>query len=91
LSREHWGDICGVGAKKAITDRCKEFKVDGSIFFASWSCQQSALLNRLYKDAMKTIDIPTLVLDGDHYDARVVPLTDMQSKIDEYFRMIEGR
>lgn len=91
LSREHWGDICGVGAKKAITDRCKEFKVDGSIFFASWSCQQSALLNRLYKDAMKTIDIPTLVLDGDHYDARVVPLNDMQSKIDDYFGILEGR
>ena len=91
LSREHWGDICEVGANKAITERCKQFKVDGSIFFASWSCQQSALLNRLYKDAMKTIDIPTLVLDGDHYDARVVPLNDMQLKVDEYFRILESR
>ena len=89
LSREHWGDICGVGAKKAITERCNQFKVDGSLFFASWSCQQSALLNRLYKDAMKTINIPTLVLDGDHYDARVVPLNEMQPKIDDYFRIIE--
>ncbi len=91
LSREHWGDIGNIGANKAITDRCKEFKVDGSIFFASWSCQQSALLNRLYKDAMKTIDIPTLVLDGDHYDARVVPMNEMQSKIVDYFRILEGR
>ncbi len=90
LSREHWGDMSERGAGKVIPQRCREHNVDSSLFFASWSCQQSALLNRLYKDAMNTIDIPTLVLDGDHYDARIVSMDEMKEKINEYFRVLEG-
>lgn len=73
------------------TKRCQEFNVNGSIFYIPLGCKNMGGVIKSIKDDQAKMGIPTLILDGDAADPRIVPISQMKTKIDEYFTMLEGR
>jgi benzoyl-CoA reductase/2-hydroxyglutaryl-CoA dehydratase subunit BcrC/BadD/HgdB len=75
-----------------IIRAAKERQVNASIIFASFTCKQLALLTRLLRDTMsQDVGVPTLILDGDYCDKRVVSISQMKDRITEFFSMLENQ
>lgn len=50
---------------KAVLDMIKEYDIDGVVIFSHWGCRHSNGGARIISDKLKSIGIPTLILDGD--------------------------
>ena len=75
-----------------IVQAAKERQVNASIIFASFTCKQLALLTRLLRDCMsEEVGVPTLILDGDYCDKRVVSISQMKGRITEFFNMLDAQ
>jgi benzoyl-CoA reductase/2-hydroxyglutaryl-CoA dehydratase subunit BcrC/BadD/HgdB len=70
----------------------KERQVNASIIYASFTCKQLTLLTRLLRDCMsEEVKIPTLILDGDYCDKRIVSTNQMKERMKEFFSMLEAQ
>lgn len=76
---------------KGLIQMCRDMRVNAQIYFAPLGCREGCGYMRLFKDTLKReAGLPTLVLDGDPGDARVVSVEQMKLKVTEFFRMMEG-
>jgi benzoyl-CoA reductase/2-hydroxyglutaryl-CoA dehydratase subunit BcrC/BadD/HgdB len=88
---------------KAMTEPCpgyteesgliaKEAGCDSSIYFAHFGCKLGCGAAHLTADILREeADIPTLVMDIDAYDPRVIPEAKMKDVTEEYFATLEER
>lgn len=75
-----------------VMDSIKESQVDGSIYFTHFGCKQTCGLQKIYRDKiMAEIGVPTLFVDMDISDPKVVSVDQMKAKIHEYIEMIERK
>jgi benzoyl-CoA reductase/2-hydroxyglutaryl-CoA dehydratase subunit BcrC/BadD/HgdB len=75
-----------------VIDSVKESQVDGSIFFTHFGCKQTCGLQKIYRDKiMEELGLPTLFVDMDISDPKVVSVDQMKGKIHEYIEMIERK
>jgi benzoyl-CoA reductase/2-hydroxyglutaryl-CoA dehydratase subunit BcrC/BadD/HgdB len=75
-----------------VIDSVKESQVDGSIFFTHFGCKQTCGLQKIYRDKiMQELGLPTLFVDMDISDPKVVSVDQMKGKIHEYIEMIEKK
>lgn len=49
----------------AILNIANDYNIDGAILFSHWGCKQSNGGARIISDRLKSIGVPTLILDGD--------------------------
>ena len=77
----------GVGAD--LVETARKNRVDCSVIFTSLGCKQLSGLTRLIKDSMsEELGLPTLVIDGDYCDYRVVSSAQIRAKVDDFFTAV---
>jgi benzoyl-CoA reductase/2-hydroxyglutaryl-CoA dehydratase subunit BcrC/BadD/HgdB len=92
LARSTYGDVASGNTLETVYRMCREWHADGVVFFAHFSCKQYCGLLRIYKDGVEnTLDIPTVTLDGDLMDPKVVSGEQMRSKLNDFFAMMKAR
>ena len=92
LGRTTYGDIVSGRSLEAIYELCREWHADGVVFFAHFSCKNICGLLRIFKDGIeKTLDIPTLILEGDNLDSRVVSGEQMRTRLNEFLSMLKAK
>lgn len=75
-----------------ISEDILEAQVDGSFYFTHFGCKQGCGLQKIYRDKiMEKLGIPTLVVDMDISDPKVVSVEQMKNKIYEYMKMLENQ
>jgi benzoyl-CoA reductase/2-hydroxyglutaryl-CoA dehydratase subunit BcrC/BadD/HgdB len=69
----------------------KERSAEAAIVFAAYSCKQLVGLTGLFKDAMsRELGLPTLHLDGDHFDATLYSREQLVERVEGFFERIGG-
>ena len=75
-----------------IIEDIREARVVGSFYFTHFGCKQGCGLQKIYRDKIiEKLDIPTLVVDMDISDPKIVSLDQMKNKIREYMKMLEDK
>lgn len=86
--------ICGFYSEslgRQVVRATRELQADCAIYYVSFGCQTTSGLARIIKDQMaREVGIPTLILDGDFGDPRIVSSAQLRSKLREFFSMLEG-
>jgi benzoyl-CoA reductase/2-hydroxyglutaryl-CoA dehydratase subunit BcrC/BadD/HgdB len=91
LARSTYGDASS-GALDTVYKMCEDWHADGVVFFAHFSCKQYCGLLHIYKDGIEsTLNIPTVTVDGDLMDPRVVSGEQMRVKLREFFAMMKAK
>ena len=89
LARTSYGDMAAGGTVRDVVRMCKDYQADGVIFFAHFACKQYCGMLRLYADGIREeAGIPTLTLDGDLLDPRVVSGAQMRNRLNEFFQVL---
>lgn len=92
LGRTTYGDIESEHSLEVIYKLCREWHVDGVVFFAHLACNSLCGLFRLYQDGIdKTLGIPVFTLEGDNLDPRVVSSQQMRDRLGEFFTLLKTR
>ena len=76
-----------------IIRNIEEARVDGSFFFTHFGCKQGCGLQKIYRDKiMERVGIPTVFIDMDISDPKIVSVDQMKNKISNYMDMLaKGR
>jgi hypothetical protein len=78
-------EIAEEGARVALAAQC-----NASLYFTHFGCKITCGAHRITSDTLKDIaGIPTLVVDVDAYDPRVVPESHIKDKLSQYFEMLD--
>lgn len=92
LGRTTYGDIQSERSLEVILKLCREWQLDGVVFFAHLSCNGLCGLFRYYQDGIeKNLGIPVFTLDGDNLDPSVVSSQQMRARLSEFFAMLKTR
>ncbi|MEW6616320.1 MAG: 2-hydroxyacyl-CoA dehydratase family protein [Thermodesulfobacteriota bacterium] len=71
--------------REEFLNSCKEFKLDAFIIYNHFGCSNIGGVCGLMRDDLrKQIGIPTLIMDGDPIDPRVVSIEEQKSKIEDF-------
>lgn len=77
---------------KMVLDACRKYKIDGVVFHSNKSCKPITLGQMLIKDALKKeLDIPSVVIEADHMDARNFSKGQFQSRVEAFLEMLQER
>lgn len=77
---------------KMVLDACRKYKIDGVVFHNNKSCKPITLGQMLIKDALKKeLDIPSVVIEADHMDARNFSKGQFQSRVEAFLEMLQER
>jgi benzoyl-CoA reductase/2-hydroxyglutaryl-CoA dehydratase subunit BcrC/BadD/HgdB len=91
LARTSYGDMAAGGTVADAVKMCEDYRADGVVFFAHFNCKQYCGMLRLYADGIREgAGIPTLTVDGDLLDPRVVSSAQMKNRLNEFFAMLSG-
>jgi len=75
-----------------IIRNIEEAQVNGSFFFTHFGCKQACGLQKIYRDKiLERVGIPTVFIDIDISDPKVVSVDQMKNKIREYMEMLDKR
>jgi benzoyl-CoA reductase/2-hydroxyglutaryl-CoA dehydratase subunit BcrC/BadD/HgdB len=74
-----------------VVDCASRYQVDGAIHYAHIGCRQSASLIKLLKDTLNAQGIPVLILDCDIIDTTITPEEQLNSKLRQFFEILEDR
>jgi benzoyl-CoA reductase/2-hydroxyglutaryl-CoA dehydratase subunit BcrC/BadD/HgdB len=75
--------------REDLIEMTRKNQADCSVIFTSLGCKQLSGLTRLMKDSMsEDLGLPTLVIDGDYCDYRVVSSAQIRAKVDEFFTAV---
>lgn len=66
-----------------------EFRVDGAIHINHIGCKQGAAATRAVGDALKRLNIPTMVIDMDILDPSVTSREEVMARLEEFFERLE--
>lgn len=72
-----------------LLEQLEEYKVDGAVYYASTGCKQGCNLTRLLKDVWGS-KVPTMIVDGDILDPRIVPLDRQKEQVRNFLLILEG-
>lgn len=73
-----------------MTEKVKEYRCDGVVFFASIGCPQTCGGIRLRRDALQEeVGVPLTILSGDVCDPTVVSIDELKNKLEEFFEILE--
>lgn len=69
-----------------------ELRCDSSVFFAHFGCKQTCGFNRIVTDAiMEKADIPSIIVDIDACDPKIMSEEQIKAQIRNYFHVMETR
>lgn len=74
---------------KGILEIIDELEPDGVINFCHWGCKQSSGGIMLLKEALKSKEVPLLILDGDGIDRRNSHNGQVETRLEAFFEIIE--
>lgn len=76
----------------ATIDLCTRFKADAAVFAGHVACKANWAITKLVKDRIRDeLGIPTLVLELDLFDERVLSSEGIQARFDEFFSTVMTR
>ncbi len=78
-------------ALKSITGCAKDYKVDGTVYWADTGCRHSCATIKLFKDTLNKMDVPTLTIDCDVVDHTATSETEVKEKLEQFFELLEDR
>ncbi len=78
---------------KTVLKACREYKIDGAVLHSNKSCKPITLGQMDIRRALsEELNIPCLILDGDHMDPRNFSEAQAKNRIDAFLEMLkEGR
>ena len=74
-----------------ITDSAKQYKVDGTVFYAHAGCRQGYATIKLLKEMLSELDVPVLILDCDVADPTVASEEEIHDGLAGFFELLEDR
>jgi benzoyl-CoA reductase/2-hydroxyglutaryl-CoA dehydratase subunit BcrC/BadD/HgdB len=73
----------------ATLDLCRRFKADAAVFAGHVACKANWAITKLVKDRIRDeLGIPTLVLEVDLFDERLLSSEQIQARFDEFFAAV---
>ena len=75
-----------------LAERAKEYGCNASIYFANFGCKQGCGLIRVVSDAVREyLGVPTVIVEDDAGDPRIVSDAQMKATLAEYFKMLAAQ
>ena len=74
-----------------IVDDARQYRVDGTIYYANNACRHTCATIKLFKDVLNEIDVPMLTLDCDIVDPTMTSKEEMRDKLAQFFELLEDR
>jgi len=75
--------------KDMVLKACRDYSIDGAILHSNKSCHPITLGQMDIKRALdEELDIPSLVIDGDHMDERNFSMAQFQTRADSFMEML---
>jgi benzoyl-CoA reductase/2-hydroxyglutaryl-CoA dehydratase subunit BcrC/BadD/HgdB len=74
-----------------ITAAVKDYKVDGSIYYAFMGCRHTCATVKIIKDTLAKEDVPVLTLDCDIIDPTINSENEVRQKLEQFFEQLEDR
>ncbi|NOY70140.1 MAG: 2-hydroxyacyl-CoA dehydratase [Deltaproteobacteria bacterium] len=75
--------------KEMVLKACRDYKINGVILHRNRSCVPITLGQMAIKEALeKELGIPSLIIDGDHMDARNFSMAQFQARADAFMEML---
>ena len=76
---------------EAVKQYVRTLRPDGVVQFCTWGCRQSAGGVGLMRQAMRELDVPMLVLDGDGIDRRNCPDGQIRTRFEAFLEILRKR
>lgn len=77
---------------KSTLQVCRDYKIDGVIFFSHLGCRQACAAIRTLKDQLKEkVDVPLVAVDCDLTDKSISSPEEMKEKLEQFFEMLQER
>lgn len=74
-----------------IAEEIGSYQVDGSVYFTHFGCKQACGLQKIYRDKiLERLGLPTVVIDMDISDPKIVSVDQMKNRIREYMSVLDG-
>lgn len=90
-NRYAWG-LLGKNWVEDMIQVCKEYELDGIIYFQQWGCTVSEGLGQITaEEAEKRLGIPTLILEGRQLIQEIFNPDDIKSKLDAFIDLCKER
>jgi benzoyl-CoA reductase/2-hydroxyglutaryl-CoA dehydratase subunit BcrC/BadD/HgdB len=78
--------------KEMVLRACREYAIDGVVFHRNKSCVPISLGQMDIRRALQSeLDIPSVVIDADHMDARNFSTAQFQTRIDAFLEMLHAK
>lgn len=75
---------------ESIVKMARYLQPDGVIDFCHWGCKQASGGSALLKEKMKSLDIPTLILDGDGIDTRNSHDGQIRTRLEAFLELLSN-
>ena len=89
-ARTMYGPL-GDETRREITDRAREYQIDGAIYYAFIGCRHTCATIKMFKDLLNNMDVPVLTLDCDIADPTVNSQSEVRQKMEQFFELLEDR
>jgi benzoyl-CoA reductase/2-hydroxyglutaryl-CoA dehydratase subunit BcrC/BadD/HgdB len=89
-ARTMYGPL-GDETRREITDRAREYQIDGAIYYAFIGCRHTCATIKMFKDLLNNMDVPVLTLDCDIADPTVNSQIEVRQKMEQFFELLEDR
>ena len=90
-NRMAWG-LLGKNWVEDMIQVCKEYELDGIIYFQQWGCTVTEGLAQITADeAEKRLGIPTLILEGRQLIQEIFNPDEVKSKLDAFIDLCKER
>ena len=74
-----------------VAEEIGSYQVDGSVYFTHFGCKQACGLQKIYRDKiLERLGLPTVVIDMDISDPKIVSVDQMKNRIREYMSVLDG-
>ncbi len=75
---------------ESIVEMARYLQPDGVIDFCHWGCKQASGGSALLKEKMKSLGIPTLILDGDGIDTRNSHDGQIRTRLEAFLELLSN-
>ena len=76
-------------SKEMVLKACRDYKIDGAVLHRNKSCVPITLGQMDIKRALEEeLDVPSVIIDADHMDARNFSFAQFQTRVDAFMEML---
>ena len=72
-------------------EMAERIAADGVILFCHWGCKETCGASTLIQETLESAGYPVLILNGDGVDRRNSSNGQIQTRIEAFLEMLEGR